>query len=507
MSYADNLRIILSLSPITNHENPVQSSPHQYEYPGYPYPDHIRYRNDPPTPTGEEVKAYLHNFCVKENIIDKFQYNTMVSNIAKNPTTGVWTIVTTVTDETTKKMTSSVESFAFVIICTGLFSNAPNIINIPGAEEFVKQGHGKILHTSQWQDNEEFRNQNIIIIGNGKSAADAAIAAANMAHISNVDNIGTPGGTSKQAIIHPPLQCIRKQNWYVPRIMLKYKFIFHSRLVSKFLPRYYEETSYTSYLLHLIFTPVKYMLWRTLEVIFIFLLRMPYKVWPKFGTIDSENALSVPLLITDERHLSRIRNGDIDLRITNVTKLYGTKHAQLSDGEIVPVDIVVMGTGWKLDYSFFDTATVKSKLDIDADGLWLYRNMLPSHLTGIAFIGANTLTYMNIYTSYVQAYWLVHLITGQRAPLSSDAMDHCVQREKVFKRKHYPNCPIRGASIEAYMQQYHDIIFSEQDIHPYIYTGLLAPIYNFFWPILPETVAHSFDVVRSNLRKQTGKRE
>ena len=432
----------------------------------------------------------------------------MVSNITKNPTTGIWTLVATVTDESTKVTTSSIESFAFVIICTGLFSNTPNMIQIPGADEFVKQGHGKIIHTSQWQDNEEFLNQNVIIIGNGKSAADAAIAAAKMAHLSNSDTGSTTNVTTKKTkIIQPPLQCIRKQNWYVPRAILKYKFVFHSRFVSKFLPRYYEETTNISYLLHLIFTPVKYMLWRLLEVIFILLLRLPYKVWPKFGTIDNENSLSVPLLVTDERHLSRIRNGDIDLRITNVTQLYGTKHAKLSDGEIVPVDIVVMGTGWKLDYSFFDSVTVKSKLDIDGDGLWLYRNILPSHLTGIAFIGANTLTFMNIYTSYVQAYWLVHLITGQRAPLSSEAMDRCVQREKVFKRKHYPNCPIRGASIEAYMQHYHDIIFQEQGINPYIYKGILAPVYNFFWPILPETVAHSFDIVRSNLCHKNKKKE
>jgi dimethylaniline monooxygenase (N-oxide forming) len=484
----------------------VQTSPHQYEYPGYPYPDYIRHRSDPPTPTGEEVKSYLHNFCVAENIINKFQYNTLISNITKNPTTGIWTLVTTVTDDSTKVTKSSIESFAFVIICTGLFSNTPNIIQIPGAEEFVKQGHGKIIHTSQWQDIEEFRNQNIIIIGNGKSAADAAIAAAKMAHISNAAT--TACTTTNRKIIHPPLQCIRKQNWYVPRIMLKFKFVFHSRLVSKFLPRYYEETTYTSYLLHLIFSPIKYLLWRTLEVMFILLLRLPFKVWPKFGTIDNENSLSVPLLVTDERHLSRIRNGDIDLRITNVTHLYGTKHAQLSNGEIVPVDIVVMGTGWKLDYSFFDPVTVKSKLDIDVDGLWLYRNILPSHLTGIAFIGANTLTFMNIYTSYVQAYWLVHLMSGQRAPLSSEAMDDCVQREKVFKRKHYPNCPIRGASIEAYMQHYHDIIFQEQGINPYIYSGsILAPIYNFFWPVLPETVANSFDRVRSNRYHQNKKKE
>jgi dimethylaniline monooxygenase (N-oxide forming) len=472
-------------------QSTVQTSPHQYEYPGYPYPEHIRNRTNPPTPTGEEVRTYLHNFCQSHNILEKFQYDTTVANITKHHTTGPakWTLIATTTDCQTNETRSSLESFSFVIICTGLFSNTPNMLNIPGTDDFINQGHGKIIHTSQWKDTEEFRDQNIIIIGNGKSAADAAVAASKMAQLS----------TKK---VNPPIQCIRKQNWYVPRLILKYKCLFHSRLVAYFLPRYYEETSTLSFILHYITRPIKYILWRILEIIFIVLLRLPYKVWPTFGTIDSENSLSVPLLVTDERHLQPIRDGKLDLRITQVVQLYGTKHAKLLSGDIVPVDLIVMGTGWKLDYSFFDKETVLSKLNIESDGLWLYRNIIPPNISRLAFIGSNALTFMNIYTSYVQAYWLVHLISGQRQPISSNDMNTCIQREKIFKRKLYPYCPIRGASIEAYMQQYHDLLFQEQGINPYIYTGLFAPIYNMLWPVLPETMTPSYNIVRSTYSHQ-----
>jgi dimethylaniline monooxygenase (N-oxide forming) len=456
----------------------VQTTAHQYEFPGVPYPDEIRNRTNPPTPSATEVRTYLTNYCKSQGTLEKFQFDTTVSNIAKHAD-GSWTVFTTT--ENNGKTMNKTEKFAFVILCTGLFSNTPNMLDIPGSEEFVSKGKGRIMHTSQWNNNDEFRNKRVLVIGNGKSAADAAVAAAIVAQ-----EMKTP----------PPIQAIRKQNWYVPRFMLRFKWAFHSRIVSALLPRYYESTSWMSKILHPLCYPIKYMLWRTLELVFLVLLRLPVKVWPKLGTIDTEGSLSVPLLVTDERQLAPIREGQIDMRICEVTQFYSTKHARLSTGDIVPVDVVVMGTGWKLDYSFLDQETVLSKLDFTSDGLWLYRNILSPNLPGIAFIGSNALTFMNIYTSYVQSYWLVGLLSGQRQPVSPADMMDCIHREKEFKRRLYPKCALRGATIEAYMQHYHDILFQEQGINPNIYSGIFGPLCNVVFPILPETMSPSFDQLR-----------
>jgi dimethylaniline monooxygenase (N-oxide forming) len=456
----------------------VQSSPQQYEFPGVPYPDEIRKRTHPPAPTASEVRTYLTNYCTSQGTLDKFQFNTAVSNISKQ-TDGSWTIL--MTTENNGKTIQKTETFAFVILCTGLFSNTPNILDIPGSEEFVSKGHGRIIHTSQWKSTDEFRNQRVLVIGNGKSAADAAVAAAIVAQ-----EMKTP----------PPIQAIRKQNWYVPRFMLHFKWAFHSRIVSALLPRYYESTSWVAKIFHPLCYPIKYLLWRILELVFLVLLRLPVKVWPKLGTIDTEGSLSIPLLITDERHLYPVRDGQIDLRICEVTQLYSTKHARLSTGDIVPVDVIVMGTGWKLDYSFLDQETVLSKLDFTYDGLWLYRNILPPNIPGIAFIGSNAHTFMNIFTSYVQAHWLVGLLSGQRPSVSPMDMMDCIHREKEFKRRLYPKGALRGASIEAFMQHYHDILFQEQGINPHIYSGIFGPLQNVIFPILPETMSSSFDQLR-----------
>jgi Flavin-binding monooxygenase-like len=223
------------------------------------------------------------------------------------------------------------------------------------------------------------------------------------------------------------------------------------------------------------------------------LLRLPYRIWPALGTLDTDGSLSVPLLVTDERHMVPVRRGEIDMRICQVTRLEPGR-AHLSTGDVVDVDMIVMGTGWKLDYSFLDDTTVRSKLDLGADGLWLYRNILPPQVRGLAFVGANCLTFMNMYTAYVQAFWLAELLSGGREWPAEKVMTNSIAKEKAFKRKLYPMCPIRAASVEAYMQQYHDLILVEQGIDPHVYSGngILSFLQNTCCAILPETMAEPY---------------
>lgn len=452
----------------------VQTSPQQYEFPGKKYPDHIRNRIDPPCPTAAEVRTYLAEYCVEQGIAENFEFGVQVHNVAKKPN-GDWTVTTS----------KGMETFAYVIVCTGLFSSKPNILNIPGLEDFQSAG-GLLKHTSTWTSPDQFGNgRKVLVIGNGKSAADAAICAAAVA---------------KAAQTTPPIQAIRKQNWYVPRFMLNFKWAFHSRIVSALLPIYFESQGIVPAVLHTLASPIKWLLWRILELVFLALLRLPVDLWPKLGTIDSEGSLSVPLLVTDDRHLVPIRAGDIDMRICQVERL-SPGHAHLSTGAVVPIDVLVMGTGWQVDYSFLDERTVRSKLDFAKDGLWLYRNILSPQLEGIAFVGANALTFMNIYTSFVQSFWLVGLLVGNREYESEKKMNDSIAREKVFKRRHYPCCSLRGASIEAFMQHYHDLLFTEQGINPYVYGGPFAPLLNVILPILPETMTSSFEKARMALKK------
>lgn len=69
----------------------------------------------------------------------------------------------------------------------------------------------------------------------------------------------------------------------------------------------------------------------------------------------------------------------------------------LKDGTFLEADMVVMCTGFKKDYSFFDKETTQN-LNFEKDGLYLYRSILPPKVDNLAFVGSEVSTFNNILT-------------------------------------------------------------------------------------------------------------
>jgi dimethylaniline monooxygenase (N-oxide forming) len=392
---------------------------------------------------------------------------------------------------------SSKQNFTFVVICTGLVSVRPKIIDFPGSAAFVKNG-GTIIHSSERRSSSLGEGKRVLVIGNGKSAVDAAAAAADIAKASN--------GT-----IPPPIQLARRQIWYVPRYILgflQYKWAFHTRIGSLLQPAYYE-TPLLYKVIHTLFSPVKWILWRVVEILLLAQYRIPFKIWPTPLTIESA-ALETSVLITDETHLRRLRSKAIDMRIGTVTRLKPGK-AVLNDGTEEDVDVIIQATGWLPGYvTLMDPdalvdklgESAKDGLDVCSDGLWLYRNILPAGFRGMAFVGANTLTFINIYTSYIQAYWLAQLLANERPWPEQDVMKATIEREKAFKRKSYPNCDMRGASIELYMQDYHDVLFKEMKARK-PFPWFIRPFADLIVPVLPYVMMGCLEPVRGGPSNET----
>ena len=461
----------------------VQSTFELYEYPCKKFPPHIRNRKDPPAPTAKEMCDYLSEYIDEKKMRSKFQFNTKVSSISCASETE-WYIDF---DEWLKT-----EKFTFVIVSNGLVSTKPNMIQFPGRNGFKKNG-GIIMHSSERRSNDTLIGKRVLVVGNGKSAVDAAAAAADVAKANSTT---------------PPIQMARRQTWYVPRYILgflQYKWAFHTRIGSALLPRYYESSSILLRALHLIFMPVKWIVWRIIELVLLLQFRLPLRIWPKICTVERAT-LENSVLITDEKHLRRLRKGEVDMRIGTVESLKPGK-AVLGDGRQEDVDVVILATGWKLAFDLFMDEDVifagldyrKDCLDFGDDGLWLYRNILPAGFKGMAFVGSNTLTFMNIFTSYIQAYWVAQLLAGERPWPRENHMKETVQREKEFKRKYYPKCDMRGASVEAYMQHYHDVLFREMNARSPFKNCLVRPIANLFVPVIPALMKGCLEPERSLL--------
>ncbi|CAB9515113.1 monooxygenase [N-oxide-forming] 3 [Seminavis robusta] len=463
----------------------VQSTFELYEYPCKKFPEHIRNRKNPPSPTADEVCTYLKEFIEEKGMKHKFKYNTKIDDI-RPVSEGEWTI---------EFESGKMKSFSYVIICTGIVSVKPRMIDIPGAKDFEWNG-GEVIHSSQRKgETFHYEDQKVLIIGNGKSAVDAATSAALIA---------------KEHGTKPPIQVARRAAWYVPRFILgsfQYKWVFHTRLGSSLLPRYHETTNWILIFLHLLFAPLKWFLWRIVELLLLIQYWLPWRLQPRLGTI-LRGALDVSVLITDEEHLHRLRSGEIDMRIATVERLTPDGKAILSNGDEEQVDTVIQATGWKLGFdTYMDTGSLIRELDIQEDGLWLYHNILPPKIKGIAFVGSNTLTFMNIYTSYIQAYWLAGLLAGDRPWPKRDHMIEKVEQDKAFKRRLYPNHVMRAASIEAYMQHYHDVLFKEMNARKPFTNCLIRPFADLVVPVTPELMKGTLEPTRESRRENHMKRK
>ena len=51
-------------------------------------------------------------------------------------------------------------------------------------------------------------------------------------------------------------------------------------------------------------------------------------------------------------------------------------------------------------------------LGLQKDGLYLYRNVLPPKVPGLAFVGSEVSTFNNVLTSGLQAEWLARVLHG-----------------------------------------------------------------------------------------------
>merc|ERR1719238_2425626 len=131
-----------------------------------------------------------------------------------------------------------------------------------------------------------------------------------------------------------------------------------------------------------------------------------------------------------------------------------------TDGASIAADLVVYGTGFIKNYDYLD-ADVQEKLQLQRDGLYLYRSVLPINVPGIAFLGSEVSTFNNVLTHGLQAAWLSKLLTGAMALPKPREMQKAVETEMNWKRTWVPSTSARAAIQQLHMPKYHDRLVTD----------------------------------------------
>jgi len=328
-----------------------------------------------------------------------------------------------------KGETAKAEHFDFVVIATGMYGWPPHIPMVRGREAF----EGEIYHSANFFDASVCKDKNVVVVGGGKSAVDNAVSAGNLGKSSTL--------------------LFRTAHWPVPRYLcdlVPFKWGTYSRFGHFMLPTHFDVTSVAWYF-HSVLTPVKWVWWRIVELMFRVQFRLSGDLVPSIP-IELDVFSGGQILNYNFRNM--LKDGKVQAIKGSIEELH-PKHVELQDGRKLPCDLLVFGTGFAKSYDLFDRL-VQAKLGIQADGIFMHRNMIPPNVPNLAFIGSEVSTFNNILTHSLQAEWLSRVLDDKIELPERRKMLVRIEKMQSWKRSWMPATSARGAILQLHMLKYHD---------------------------------------------------
>jgi dimethylaniline monooxygenase (N-oxide forming) len=432
----------------------VQVQRELYEFPDWPLPEGAA--NFTP---GPDFQKYLANYARHFGVLPHIRFGHTVLGLDEQAAPRVGWLVT-YRNESEERT----EDFDFAVVCVGLYSEAPNIPFFEGRDQFK----GEVIHVSALKSRDQLTAKRVVVVGYGKSATDAAVESAAVAAETHI--------------------ILRHAHWPVPRNLLgilPFKWGMLNRLTSTLIPMYLHPSSLERWV-HALGRPLIWFWWRLVEL----LLRFQCRLGSRFGTRESLvpkepveiGSFGEPTMLPRPEFYRLIRKGAIRARKIGVSA-FTPSEIVLESGDKIATDLVVLATGWRTDYAFL-SKPVRARLQIEADGLYLYRHILHPELPRLAFIG-NASTISSVLTYSLQARWLGDLLVGKLILPSQKVMHREIDDLREWKRRWMPPSPQRGARLILHMLHYHDELVRDLGATPLRKLGFFAPLKELIAPYQP----------------------
>ncbi|KAG2496946.1 hypothetical protein HYH03_004952 [Edaphochlamys debaryana] len=327
----------------------------------------------------------------------------------------------------------------FVTVCTGIYSQ-PYVPEYAGADCFA----GTQLHAKDFVDMSLAKGRRVLIVGAGKTAMDC------------VCGLVASRTAASVTLLY------RQAHWPVPRSVwgLSVRSLLFNRAIGAMLPPYYEAGAARRAAAALT-KPIRTLFWRSLQTATASKFRIAKTLKPRLdmpsdlfhGGQVVDDTLSE--LIADEVVTST--KGEINRIVRN--------GVILQDNSFLPVDLILYCTGYSKSYDFLE-GSMRERLGLQKDGLYLYRNCLPHAVPHLAFVGSEVSTFSNIVTHGLQALWLARVLAGDVKLPPPDRMVDDIRAQQRWRREIMPPQRSRGAALMLYMQHYHDQLLRDMGASP-----------------------------------------
>lgn len=387
-----------------------------YELSDFPMPSSY-----PEWPSGEQVQHYMQSYVDHYDFSEQIRLNSEVLRASFDSKSKTWDVHVRVTkaDGSSKE---TKESFDFLIVGNGIFS-VPSIPTYKGVESFVENG-GRICHTSEFTRKLDARDKNILVIGYGKSSCDVANAIY---------------GISKSTTV-----VARNLIWKIPKFIgntVNYKHLFMTRL-SEALFRYIHLKGVDKFL-HTIGNPIRKSMLNSVE--FVVEKQLGLKRLGLHPNAPLESiARSTVSLVSDDFY-QNIENGKIAIKKQTIIDELKGREAYLSNGEILPVDLIVCGTGWQQVCPFLDKDVMDKVTDHEGN-FRLFRSMIPVDVPRLAFNGYNS-SFFSQLNCEIGALWLADYLNGGFQLPSSKEQNKSVDRRLAWMKERTDGKHSKGTNI------------------------------------------------------------
>lgn len=432
----------------------VQVQKELYEFPDWPLPEDV-----PNFTPGRRVQRYLEDYARHFGVWSNIRFNASVEDLRERTGEEPGWVVTY--DQSGVRHQ---EAFDLVVVCMGLYSNIPHRPRFPGQERFK----GEIIHISDLSTRDRLKDKKVVVVGFGKSATDAVLESAAVA--------------SQTTIL------FREPHWPVPPKLagvLPFKWAMLNRLTSTLIPLYYRPSGLER-VVHAVGKPLIWLWWRLVELLLIVQCRLGSRFGTRLSLVPTKpveiDTFGESTMLPRPEFYHLLRKGVIRPQRSEIAE-YTPTGIILKNGERLEADVVVLATGWEINYGFLSEG-VQSRLHVEEDGFYLYRQMVHPDVSNLIFIGSAS-TISSILTYNLQARWLGELIKGHfELPLREEMLCE-IEEMKAWKRQWMPFSRARGARLILHMQHYHDQLLQDFGATPLRKTGIFAPFKEIFAPYQP----------------------
>jgi glycine/D-amino acid oxidase-like deaminating enzyme len=378
----------------------TQSPKAQYSLSDYPMP-----RDYPEWPNGAQVQAYLAGYADAFGLVPSLRLNTEVT-AAYPADDGGWTVETASAGGDV-----SLEPFDRLVVANGVFCE-PAMPSLPGLEEFTAAG-GLVMAGTELHDAEQARGKRVLVVGYGKSACDITVPLSQVAASTDV--------------------IARQMLWKVPRRIggfLNFKMLLLTRL-GEALFRYRYLRGFEKFL-HGPGNGIRARMINSIGSVSVRQFGLG-----KAGLVPAghmEDIVRGAIGLATEGFFEGVADGSIvvhrDVTIARLHVTGGAPGAGLSDGTMLPADLIVCATGFTQGVPFLP-GDVRDRLLDERGNFLLYRQIRPVDAPGLYFNGYNS-SFFSPLNAEMAALWIAADLAGQVPLPETDAMRRDVDAQLAF---------------------------------------------------------------------------